>query len=104
MTAKVNLNLDRKSLDFIKNRVSNNLLDADDLSTLDFYLSTVLPIKDYILNQIIRNGINSYEDYVSLKKNTPPDKDKLINGTLHGAVLAVISVLDDFLNKPTKKQ
>jgi hypothetical protein len=99
MTEAQNPKLDLVSLDVIRGKIEKNLAAPEDYQTLDFFISSILGIQDYILNRLKSNGISSYEKFILERKDTPPEKHRLINIILYGHIIGAISYLTDYLNK-----
>jgi hypothetical protein len=97
MTEKANPNFTIDNLQIIKNRITNNIAKESDYATLDYYLNSI-GVKDYILNEFIKNNISSYSDYIDEKINPSEDRFKLLSATLPGMIRGVISFLEDYLN------
>lgn len=100
-----NPKLDLETLQVIRSKVNKNIETIDDYEKLDYWISSIISEK-YILNELKKNGFSSYElfniEREHLLNNTEYRNrneylDRLINGTLHGMILGVISSLEDRL-------
>ena len=93
-----NPKFDIEALKLIKAKIEKNVEQPEDYATLDYFVSSFYE-KDYILKKLIDSGFSSYELFILEKRNPSQDKIKLVNGTLRGYILGVISFLEDYLVK-----
>ncbi len=91
-----NPQLDVNILHQLKQKILNNSATAEDYETLDFFLSSI-GFKNYILNKLIQNGINSYQEFIDERKKPLGQKNTTVDGVLLGNILGTIPVLLNFI-------
>jgi hypothetical protein len=104
MTETQNPKLNTETISSIRLRFERNKSTPEDISTLDYFIASVLGIKGFIFNKLKEEKIFNYEDFISEREKTTPERDHLINIDLYGHIMAAISYLEDYIKKLDIKQ
>lgn len=99
MTEISNPKLNQENINNIRAKFERNIATPEDYATLDYFISSLLGIKSYILSKLIKSGILSYEQYIIEREKPSIEKEHLINIDLYGIVMGAITYLDDYLKK-----
>ena len=89
-----------EALSLIEKKIEVGTVEPEDLEELDRFLSNIGVVeKDYILKQLKKYDIYSYEEYILEKKKDYPFKRRVVDGVLNGSIQGVISFLKTYLKK-----
>jgi hypothetical protein len=91
---KIQYSLD--DLNLFEKRVNEGMATADEFMKIDKYIYSVSGVQDLILSKIKEEGMNSYEEYVTLT-NKGKNNSRVL-GTTAGVIAALKKLLTNNLH------